>query len=147
MRFWDSSAVVPLVCREVQGPECRRWLKRDPVIVVWALTATEVVSALARKRREEVLDQQRFLEAKRRLTKLERAWNEVTSYDGVRARARRLLESHPLSAADALQLAAALVAVEDRTADVAFVTFAARLAAAADREGFEVLGDASVGRP
>lgn len=141
MRFWDSSAVVPLVCREVQSARCRSWLRSDPVMIVWALTAPEVISGLARKRREAVLDQRRFVEAKRRLAKLERAWNEVTHYDGVRARARRLLEIHPLSAADAFQLAAALVAIEDRTSEIGFVTFDARLASAADREGFEVLGD------
>lgn len=114
-------------------------------MIVWALTAPEVVSGLARKRREEVLDQRRFVEAKRRLTKLERAWSEVTHYDGVRARARRLLETHPLSAADAFQLAAALIAVEDRTSEIGFVTFDGRLAAAADREGFEVLSDGTIG--
>ena len=46
MRFWDSSAVVPLVCREPESPRCRAWLREDPVLLVWALAATEVVSAL-----------------------------------------------------------------------------------------------------
>jgi predicted nucleic acid-binding protein len=140
VRFWDSSAIVPLVCRETQSSRCRAWLREDPVLLVWALAATEVMSALARKRRERQLSPARFAAAKRRLALVEHAWAEVAAYDPVRARARRLLESHELSAADALHLGAALVAVEERSLGVGFVTFAARLAGAAEREGFEVLG-------
>jgi predicted nucleic acid-binding protein len=109
-------------------------------MLVWALSAIEVASALARKRRDGGLDRTRFAAAKRRLAKLERAWNEVAQYDAVRVRARRLLEVHPLRAADALQLAAALVVVEERTAAVEVVTFDERLAEAAEREGFAALG-------
>ncbi len=139
MRFWDSSAIVPLVCREAQSARCRSWLRTDAVIIVWALAATEVVSALARKRREGVVKPAVLTGARQRLLRLETAWSEVIQYDAVRARARRLLETHPLRAADALHLAAALVAFEERTADVEFVTFDSRLAAAAEQEGFLVL--------
>jgi len=140
VRFWDSSAVVPLVCAESASGRCRSWLRADPVMLVWALAATEVVSALTRKRREGALDRSLFAAAKERLAKLERAWNEVTQYDAVRARARRLLEVHLLSAADALHLAAALIAVEERTAIIEIVTFDQRLREAAEKEGFAVLG-------
>jgi predicted nucleic acid-binding protein len=118
---------------------CRAWLRDDPVVLVWALAATEVLSALARKRREGALAPALFTSAKQRLAALERAWNEVAQYDAVRARARRLLEVHALRAADALHLAAALVAVEERTGMVDVVTFDDRLADAAAREGFAVL--------
>ncbi|MCX5738789.1 MAG: type II toxin-antitoxin system VapC family toxin [Proteobacteria bacterium] len=143
MRFWDSSALVPLICREVQSARCRAWLRADPVTVVWALAGTEVVSALARKRRDGAITSADFSSAKRRLVRLEVAWNEVANLDAVRARARRLLESHPLRAADALHLGAALVAVEERPHGIAFVTFDLRLADAAEREGFEVLSGTS----
>jgi predicted nucleic acid-binding protein len=132
--------VVPLVCREPQSARCRAWLREDPVLLVWALAATEVVSALARKRRDGRLAQARFADARRRLGALEAAWSEVSAWDAVRARARRLLEAHALTAADALHLGAALVVVEERTAGVGFVTFDRSLAEAADREGFDVLG-------
>jgi len=140
VRFWDSSAVVPLVCAESASGRCRSWLRADPVMLVWALAATEVVSALTRKRREGALERSLFAAAKERLAKLERAWNEVTQYDAVRARARRLLEVHLLSAADALHLAAALIAVEERPAIIEIVTFDQRLREAAEKEGFAVLG-------
>lgn len=139
MRFWDSSAVVPLVCREAQSARCRTWLRADPVVIVWAFAATEVVSALTRKRRDGSLKQAVFTRAKHRLLMLERSWSEVIQYDTVRARARRLLETHPLRTADALHLGAALVACEEDTAGVEFVTFDSRLAEAADKEGFRVL--------
>ena len=140
MRFWDSSALVPLVCREVVSARCRAWLREDPLLLVWALAATEVVSALSRKRRDGSLASAHFQAAKRRLAALEEAWTEVAAWDAVRIRARRLLEVHPLAAADALHLGAALVVVEERTAGVGFVTFDARLGEAAQREGFVVLG-------
>lgn len=139
MRFWDSSAIVPLVCHEAQSTLCRSWLHSDAVIIVWALTATEVVSALARKHREGGLKRAMFTQAKQRLLKLEGAWSEVIQYDAVRARARRLLETHALRAADALHLAAALVAFEERTAGIEFATFDGRLAQAAEKEGFLIL--------
>ena len=140
MKFWDSTAVVPLVSREPQSPRCRAWLRQDPVLVVWALAATEVASALARKRRAGALSEARFGDAKRRLASLEEAWSEVAAWDAVVARARRLLEVHPLTAADALHLGAALVLVQERTNGVGFATFDLRLADAARREGFTVLG-------
>ena len=139
MRFWDSSAIVPLLCREAESPRCREWLREDSTLLVWALAATEIVSALARKRREGVLPAARFAAAKRRLAALEAAWSEVAAWDAVLARARRLLEVHSLTAADALHLAAALVAVEERPLGVAFVSFDRALGDAAEREGFTLL--------
>lgn len=142
MRFWDSSAIVPLVTRETQSAECRAWLREDHVMLVWCLTETEILSALTRRHREGTLDDGRFRKAKNRLNKLVSSWNEVTAIDSVRARARRLLETHPLRAADALQLAAALVAVEENVTRAAFVTFDDRLARAGEKEGFALLGPA-----
>lgn len=139
MRFWDSSAIVPLVCRERESARTRAWLRADPIVVVWCLAATEVVSALARKRRDGALPAASLAAAKRRLAALEAAWNEVAAVEAVRARARRLLEVHPLTAADALHLGAALVLVEERPQGVGFVSFDVRLAEAAAREGFECL--------
>ena len=60
--------------------------------------------------------------------------------DLVRRHAERLVETHPLRAADALQVGAALVAAHDDPAALEFVTLDQQQAQAAEREGFHVLG-------
>lgn len=57
----------------------------------------------------------------------------------VRGRAERLLAAHALTAADACQLAAALVLADDRPKRRALVCRDARLADAAEVEGFSVV--------
>jgi predicted nucleic acid-binding protein len=63
---------------------------------------------------------------------------EVQPTSAVRARALRLLRVHPLRAADAFQLGAALTAFKEATAGNVFLTADVRLAKAAALEGFEV---------
>ena len=74
-----------------------------------------------------------------RLDDLAAGWDEVTEILAVRARANALLARHPLRAADAGQLGAALQVREQTGAGLPFVTRDRRLALAAEREGFEVL--------
>jgi hypothetical protein len=58
----------------------------------------------------------------------------------VRGLGRRLVRVHPLRAADALQLAAALVACEGDPSSLVMVTLDARLSEAARKEGLATLG-------
>lgn len=139
MRFWDSSALIPLVLAEPGTRSVERWLREDPGVVVWTLTRVELLSALARRRREEPQAMRRLLAARREILDAWERWSEVTAVDRVWRHAERVVESHPLKAADALQIAAALVAAEDNPAGLDFVTFDANQAAAAEREGFQVL--------
>jgi hypothetical protein len=139
MKFWDSSALVPLVTPEPQSAVCHGVARHDSKIVVWSLTPVEIVSALARKRREGSLASDAFVGAKRALAELEVEWDAIESLTRVRGRARRLLEMHALTAADALQLAAALLLYEERTEGAEFVTLDVALREAAEREGFSVL--------
>jgi uncharacterized protein with PIN domain len=99
VKFWDASAVVPLVASEKETGACRSVLAEDTDIVVWFLTPVEVISALTRRLREKSLKPMEFSKAKEQLAVLERAWSEVISVERVRERARRLLETHPLRAA------------------------------------------------
>jgi uncharacterized protein len=140
VKFWDASAVVPLVALEKETRHCRRLLAEDADIVVWFLTPVEVVSALTRRLREKSLKSIEFTKAKEQLADLERAWSEVISAERVRERARRLLETHPLRAADSLQLAAALLTSEETPEGFPFVTLDRRLSDAAEKEGFHVIG-------
>jgi len=63
-------------------------------------------------------------------------WDEVDGLPAVREEAARVLRVHPLRAADALQLAAAVVAFEYRPRRRAFLSFDEQILAAARREGF-----------
>lgn len=139
VKFWDSSAVVPLLTTESQTASCRGILKEDPEMVVWALTWTEALSALHRKVREGNFSRADLTAARDRLKGLEERWAEIVSVESVRRKTERLLALHPLRAADALQLAAALIAFEDFPENNGFVTLDQNLADAARREGFLVL--------
>ena len=57
----------------------------------------------------------------------------------VRRHARRLFMTHPLRAAEALQLAVALVLEVDEPHDLAMITLDQNLALCAQREGLQVL--------
>ena len=140
MRFWDASALVALVIEDEFTDRTRRWNHEDPEISVWCLTATEICSAVARRRHEGKLGSPDVRRARERLADLTVAWHEIDDIPSVRQRAARLLEVHRLRAADALQLAAALVAVQDRPETAPIVTMDTRLAMAADIEGFTVIG-------
>lgn len=106
---------------------------------VWTLTPLEVFSALCRLKREEHLTLSGHQEALDRLNQLKPGFTLIENSDGVKKRAERCLLVHPLKAADALQLAAALVACEENPSEYPFITLDKRLAEAAFREGFRVL--------
>lgn len=140
MRFWDSSALVPLVIAEPQTPRVERWLREDPGVIVWTLARVELCSALARRRRAEPQAARRLTAARHDVIAAWAHWTEITAVEIVRRHAERLVETHSLRAADALQLAAALVASEELPANLTFVTLDRHQADAAEREGFAVLG-------
>lgn len=140
MRFWDASAVVPLLVQEARTPVLEGLFREDPAAAVWWLTPLECVSALARMVREQRLTPDQARAASGLLDGAARQWTEVPPLDRVRDQARRLVGLHPLRAADSLQLAAALVLCDFETRSLPFVTLDGQLGAAAQREGFEVLG-------
>ena len=138
MRYWDSSAIIPLTVTEASTDAVRAIAEQDPVMCVWWATELECVSALARLEREGALNETTATVALERLDLLAESWNEVQPVATVRSAARRLLRVHPLRAADALQLAAAVLAAEGQPASLGIVTLDERLAAAARREGFRL---------
>ena len=89
--------------------------------------------------RSAALDTRAAAAAFDRLKQLASGWHEVEPSDIVRETATRFLRVHPLRAADALQLAAAFVAAEQRPASLEMITLDDRLAGAAHKEGFAVV--------
>lgn len=139
MRFWDASALVPLLVRQVASPRMRALYRADPTVATWWGSRVECESALCRLERDGGLERRSGVAVRERLDRFAAGWHEVQPVDPVRDSACRLLRVHDLRAADALQLAAALAASEGRPSSLAFVCLDDRLTAAAEREGFPVV--------
>lgn len=139
MRFWDASAIVPLVTTETTTKTLLGLAAGDPVMLVWWATEVECASAIARLERDGALDPPAVIEAFDRLKRLADGWHEVDPNDSIREAAVRFLRVHPLRTADALQLAAAFIAAERRPSSLEVITLDDRLAAAARKEGFVLI--------
>lgn len=139
MRFWDSSALVPLLVDELSSRQLGDLLQLDPGIAIWWGSPVECMSALCRLQREGALKPSAMRRKQADLEELRAHAAEVQPLSDVRARALRLVATHRLRAADALQLAAALIWCSERPQKVGFVSTDGRLRAAAAAEGFQVL--------
>lgn len=139
MKFWDSSAILPLIVKESTTPFLLELKKSDDEMVVWWGTETECLSALARREREGGLDRAAVSLAEGNLAKILSRSYEVQPTTEVRRMARRLLMTHPLRAADALQLASALFFSGIQVPELPFVTLDKNLASAAGKEGFSLI--------
>jgi predicted nucleic acid-binding protein len=138
VRFWDTSALVPLLLDQEATNQVRGILSEDSGIVAWWGTPLECASAAVRLRREETLSMAEEEQVLDLLRVLRESWLEILPGDQVLDLSFRLLRVHPLKAADALQLAAALVWAGP-SGQGELVTFDERLGMAARLEGFRVL--------
>ena len=134
MTFWDSSALVALLVEEPDSTKRGRQLTADPIIAVWWGTLVECESAIQRRIREGALARADARLAQDRLAQLAGAWHEVAPASALRRLALRLLRTHPLRAADALQLAAALTLAGAGPDGLRFVSADSRLNEAAQIE-------------
>ena len=139
MKFWDASAIVPLLVAESTTRSLQVLANRDSDLLVWWGSQVECASALARLERIALLDAKGVALAIDRLKLLADGWHEIEPSEIVRENALRFLRVHPLRAADALQLAAAFLAAERRPSSLEIVTLDERLADAARREAFELV--------
>ena len=138
MAFWDASAIVPLCCSQsgsAQGRRLRRELKR---MVVWWGTPLEARSAFARLVLDGDMTHEERTDAIRLLGQLRVTWDEILPTEKVRSLAEGLPDAHQLRAADAAQLAAALVWCRERPKQRPLVCFDERLRVAASALGFSV---------
>jgi hypothetical protein len=138
VRFWERSALVPLRARQGGSSEADRWLAVDPEVVTFSSPPIEAASALWRLARAGELAERAAREAEGFATALVERSHVVTDGERVKGIAERLLRVHTLRAADALQLGAALVWADGAPNGLVLYGYDRRLAAAAEREGFEV---------
>lgn len=139
MKFWDASAIIPLLADELARDRLLEILEDDSEIVAWWGTPVEIASAIARRERDKLLNANEVEAALATAHQLADSWHEIVPSASVRRTAERLIRLHPLRAADSLQLAAALIAADHDPATLDIVCLDARLAAAARREGFRIL--------
>jgi predicted nucleic acid-binding protein len=138
MKFWDTSAIIPLLADEPERERLLAFLEEDPQVVAWWGTTVEIASALARRERENLITAVEVEAALAATRQLAEGWHEILPSDAVRRTAERLLRAHPLRAADSLQLAAALIAADHDPTTLELVCLDTRLTIAARREGFKV---------
>jgi predicted nucleic acid-binding protein len=136
--FWDSSALVPFCARQKASPNTHRLLGQYSVVVWWA-TPVEVRSALERLLRTGDLSAVGHTGAETRLNRLRKGWSELAPTEAMRDEAETLLARFPLSAADALQLAAAMTWTGGHPRGRVFICGDARLLDAAHLLGFQAV--------
>ena len=139
VRFWDTSALIPVALDAPASGAVRGLLTSDSRTVVWWVTPVECASAVARLRRDGAIDAAGEAHASRVLERLLALSDEVHASASVRGQAIRLVRVHSLRAADALQLGAALAWATGSPVGRELVSLDERLRDAARREGFAVL--------
>ena len=138
--FWDTSAIVPLCCRQNTTQPLRQ-LRRRYEAVVSCFTEVEAISALNRLRREDVLTAQNYEFAGRRLQAQREAWREIEFSDKLCELAKDAIETHGLRALDGLQFASALIWCQGKPQRRIFVCADVRLRQAAQAVKFTVVPD------
>jgi predicted nucleic acid-binding protein len=134
MRYFDASALVKRYVREKGSVKVRRLIASDTPATS-RLSEVEVAAALERRSREGSFSRTECDRALAALAIDLRAIVVVELTPDISARARTLLERHPLRAGDAIQLASCLYLQEQLAEPIAMVGFDDRLATAARLEG------------
>lgn len=137
MKFWDTSAIIPLLVEESTSFQVETIFRGDSSMLVWWGTSIECVSAISRLERENKLSADEITAIFSRLDQLRMTWREIQAGRKVKQIAERILRLHPLRAQDAQQLAACILANEDQSID--FVTLDTRLAISAHKEGLPMI--------
>ena len=139
LRFWDSSALLALAASDATSEKVEPLLQRDPDLAFWWGAPLQWGEALLAAQRQKRISPADLQKARAVLDHLRARAFEVQPTEDLRARALRLLSVHPLRAADALEMAAALVWCRERTQGAGFVSLHLPLRLAAALEGFRVL--------
>jgi uncharacterized protein len=138
MRFWDSSALVPLLLEEPTSRRMADLLRQDEDIAMWWGSEVECTGAFCRLLRQGDITRSGLQRGLSALERMQEKTLEIQPTVDLKARAMRLLTTHPLRAADALQLAAALTWCHEQPRKAVFVSLDSRLRTAAAMEGFDL---------
>ena len=134
--FFDTSAIVPLCVAQPSSRKARQAYRSVTKQVVAWTASIEAAGAIYRAVRLGGLSESNARRVLVRLAQLEKRWMEIVAGDGVRHSAINLLSTYDLRAADAIQLASALVWFKDKPRNRSFVCFDHKLCEAARAAGF-----------
>jgi predicted nucleic acid-binding protein len=135
VKFWDTSALVPLVLDEPSSRSMRQLLSSDANVAVSFISGVELQSAIARRTGND--EPHTRLAASQFVVALSHGWTVADDYVQIVAGGKQVASRYGLRAGDAIQLASALSLGHD--ARMPFVTLDQELRAAARAEGFLVL--------
>jgi predicted nucleic acid-binding protein len=136
--FWDTSALLPLLCRDSFSSRSRELLRRYSTIIAWWGTPVEIHAAFFRLQRNGDMTTSGVENALELFAGLRLRWREILPVDRVRQLAEESCGRHRIRSADALQLAAALVWCNEKPKGWNFICFDNRLLDAARATGFTV---------
>lgn len=89
MRFWDTSAIVPLIVEEPMSEAMKASLGENREITVWWATWVECVAALARRSREGDGENSAAERSRAKLKTLADGWVEIQPTPKLRSLAGR----------------------------------------------------------
>ena len=95
MRFWDSSAIIPLCLNEPRSTHLKKLAEGDRSLVVWWTALMECYSSFARLRREGIFSRSEEDQARRFAVQLLAEWTEMEPSNKVREQAGRIRENIP----------------------------------------------------
>jgi predicted nucleic acid-binding protein len=136
--FWDTSALIPL-CVKQRSTSTVQALSAQYQKAVWWSTPVEMRSGFARLVRMSQLMPNEVVQAQIRLDRMRSDWLEVDPSEPLREQAERLVDRFPLKAADAQQLAAAMIWCIGRTKGRVFISGDSQLLDAARQLGFQTV--------
>lgn len=137
--FWDTSAIIPLVCSQEFSARARRLRQSFKIPIIWWGTPVEVYSGIDRLNREEMLTGGELRDATLKWRQLYVRARKVKPDEKILELAVGIPALHNLRALDAFQLAAALRWCDERPRNRPFVSADSRLSEAANDAGFNVV--------
>lgn len=118
--YLDSSAAVKLFVEETESTTVQRWAAEADGVATSRVAYVEVCAALARRRRERRLTEERFTDA---LAALKDQWKNFAAIEVDEFWAGELAVKHGLRGFDAVHLAAALELRESVSVPVFFSSY------------------------